>query len=265
METIIAPTLDKAITPLRPFLLPITRNLPAPLNSFLITLLGSPCHSALFRDLRFADTPEHACFSLLVSKTLGLAIIGVSSVVKIPQILKLLNSRSSDGISFLSYALETASFVISLAYNARSGFPFSTYGETALIAVQDVVVSVLVLHFAGKDAAAGVFVAGLAAVVYTLLSGESLVDMQTLSYLQAGAGVLSVASKAPQIWAVWQQGGTGQLSAFAVCMDCCRCGHAANRTFRSSTTSLAPCLASSLPCKKSTTTSFSMASLQVSS
>jgi len=34
--------------------------------------------------------------------------------------------------------------------------------------------------------------------------------------LQAGAGVLSVASKLPQILTVYRQGGTGQLSAFAV-------------------------------------------------
>jgi len=40
--------------------------------------------------------------------------------------------------------------------------------------------------------------------------------MDTLKYLQAGAGVLGVASKLPQILAVYQQGGTGQLSAFAV-------------------------------------------------
>jgi mannose-P-dolichol utilization defect protein 1 len=219
METIIGPTLDKAISPLRPYLLPITRNLPAPINSFLLTLLGAPCHSALLLDLQLAPATDtdHACFSLAVSKTLGLAIIAVSSVVKIPQILKLLDSQSSEGVSFLSYALETASFVISMAYNARSGFPFSTYGETALIAVQDMVVSVLVLHFAGKDAAAGVFVAGLAAALYALFSGENLVDMETLTFLQAAAGGLSVASKLPQILTVWRQGGTGQLSAFAVC------------------------------------------------
>jgi len=34
--------------------------------------------------------------------------------------------------------------------------------------------------------------------------------------LQAGAGVLGAASKGPQIWEVWRNGGTGQLSAFAV-------------------------------------------------
>jgi mannose-P-dolichol utilization defect protein 1 len=40
-----------------------------------------------------------------------------------------------------------------------------------------------------------------------------------MGLLQAGAGALGVASKLPQIITVWQQGGTGQLSAFAVSLQ----------------------------------------------
>lgn len=108
--------------------------------------------------------------------------------------------------------------LITLSYNARQNFPFSTYGESAFIAVQDVVVGVLVLAFAGRQAAAAAFVATVAASIYALLVDQSLVDAQTMAYLQAGAGVLGVASKAPQVWTVWREGGTGQLSAFAVCL-----------------------------------------------
>jgi len=79
------------------------------------------------------------------------------------------------------------------------------------------VVGVLVLVFAGQPAAAGAFLAAVAGVVYALLfSGENLVDREIMGYLQVGAGALGVASKVPQIWTVWKEGGTGQLSAFAV-------------------------------------------------
>ncbi|EHK96101.1 putative Mannose-P-dolichol utilization defect 1 protein [Glarea lozoyensis 74030] len=67
----------------------------------------------------------------------------------------------------------------------------------------------------GKATGGAVFVAGLAAAAYALFS-PNVVDMPTLGYFQAGAGVLGVASKLPQILAVWREGGTGQLSAFAV-------------------------------------------------
>jgi mannose-P-dolichol utilization defect protein 1 len=80
---------------------------------------------------------------------------------------------------------------------------------------QNVVIAVLVLHFSGKQSAAALFVAGLATSAIALFS-NNLIDMKLLSYLQAGAGVLGVASKLPQILAIWQEGGTGQLSAFAV-------------------------------------------------
>ncbi|KAK0980157.1 hypothetical protein LTS01_012093 [Friedmanniomyces endolithicus] len=100
-------------------------------------------------------------------------------------------------------------------YNVRNGFPFSTYGEVALIAIQNVAISVLVLQYTGKGAAAAVFVAGLAAAGYAMYS-DSITSISMLQYLQAGAGLLGVASKVPQIATIFQQGGTGQLSAFAV-------------------------------------------------
>lgn len=197
---------------LRSTLQPITHNLPPQLRSALVSLLGPTCYKILILDI---DPTPSPCLNLAISKSLGLAIIAASAVVKIPQILKLISSGSAAGVSFLSYALETASFAASLAYNVRHQNPFSTYGETALIAVQNVVISVLVLRYQGQGAAAAVFVAAVAAAGYALLD-ENVVGTRALGYTQVGAGLLGVAAKAPQIWTVWKQGGTGQLSAFAV-------------------------------------------------
>ena len=197
---------------LRSALQPITSNLPAPVHDLGVSILGDTCYKALLLDI---DVENTECIKLAISKGLGIGIIAASSIVKIPQILKLINSKSAEGISFLSYLLETSAYLISLAYNVRQGFPFSTYGETSLILVQNVVIAILVLNYSGKQTAAAVFVAGLAASAVTLF-GEGILDMKTLSYLQAGAGLLGIASKVPQIAAVWSEGGTGQLSAFAV-------------------------------------------------
>ena len=71
------------------------------------------------------------------------------------------------------------------------------------------------LKYSGQSAGAGAWVAGLAAAGAALFR-EDVVNVKQLSWLQAGAGVLGVASKAPQIYTVWREGGTGQLSAFAV-------------------------------------------------
>jgi mannose-P-dolichol utilization defect protein 1 len=197
---------------LRSVLQPITHNLPTPITNAATQLLGDSCYRSLVHNVNISDS---VCLKLAISKALGIAIIGASSIVKIPQLLKLLNSQSAEGISFLSYLLETASYLVTLVYNVRNKFPFSTYGETALIAVQNVAIAVLVLQYTGKGPAAAVFVAGLAAAGYALYN-ESIVDMGMLQYIQAGAGLLGVASKIPQIAANFKQGGTGQLSAFAV-------------------------------------------------
>ncbi|KAH6664567.1 hypothetical protein B0J14DRAFT_661164 [Halenospora varia] len=197
---------------LRAVVQPITQNLPAPIKDLGVSIVGETCYKTLLLDVDLTNTE---CIKLAISKGLGIGIIAASSIVKVPQILKLLSSKSASGISFLSYLLETSAYLISLAYNYRQGFPFSTYGETSLILVQNVVIAVLVLNYSGKTSAAALFVAGLASGAVTLFS-KDILDMQTLGYLQAGAGVLGVASKLPQILAVWQEGGTGQLSAFAV-------------------------------------------------
>ncbi|KAL2125219.1 hypothetical protein VTJ04DRAFT_1584 [Mycothermus thermophilus] len=197
---------------LRSAITPITHNLPAPIRDLGEAIIGDACYKALLLDVDLENT---ACLKLAVSKALGIGIVAASSVVKVPQILKLVRSRSASGVSFLAYLLETSGYLISLAYNFRNGFPFSTYGETALVLGQNAVITVLVLNYSGRAAAAALFVAALAASVATLFS-ENLLGMEQLQVLQAGAGALSVASKLPQIVAIWQEGGTGQLSAFAV-------------------------------------------------
>jgi mannose-P-dolichol utilization defect protein 1 len=197
---------------LRTVIQPITHNLPAPIRDLGESIVGETCYKALLLDVDLENTE---CLKFAISKGLGIGIIAASSIVKVPQILKLTQSKSADGVSFLSYLLETSAYLITLAYNFRNSFPFSTYGETALILGQNVIISVLVLNYSGRATAAAVLVAALAGSAATLF-GDSVFDMQTMSYLQAGAGVLGVASKLPQIFAIWQQGGTGQLSAFAV-------------------------------------------------
>lgn len=207
MEAILEPI----VAPLRPYVQPLTSNLPQPLFNIAESLLGKQCTNTLLNELR----PEDECVKLGISKALGIAIIAASSIVKVPQILKLRSSQSASGVSFLGYVLETIAYLIGLAYNFRAGNAISTYGETALIMAQNIVICVLVLRYSGREAAAAVFVAALAVAGGSLFA-PGLVDGRVLARLQAGAGVLSVGSKLPQIIAVARNGGTGQLSAFAV-------------------------------------------------
>ncbi|KAL8989892.1 MAG: hypothetical protein Q9169_008255 [Polycauliona sp. 2 TL-2023] len=198
---------------LRSYLQPLTHNLPTPLAHLLSTLLTPTCYNQLI--LRLDLSPSSPCLSLAISKLLGLGIITLSSVVKIPQIINLLNAKSGKGISLLSYLLETASYLVTLVYGIRMGFPFTAFGETALISIQNLIICVLVFVFSGRTVAASVFVGAVGVGVWALLD-KGVVGMEMLGWMQAGAGAVGVASKGPQIWANWERGGTGVLSAFTV-------------------------------------------------
>jgi mannose-P-dolichol utilization defect protein 1 len=191
---------------------PITHHLPPQVRDFGISLLGVSCYRELVLNV---DLSNPDCVKLAVSKALGSGIVAVSAIVKLPQLYNLLQSQSASGVSFLSYLLETGAYLVTLAYNIRMGNPFSTFGENAFIAAQNVAITSLVLHYSKQTAGAVVFVAGLAASLYAMFNKE-LVDMNMMGMLQAGAGVMGVASKLPQIFTIWKEGGTGQLSSFAV-------------------------------------------------
>ncbi|KAF3909298.1 hypothetical protein ABW20_dc0108110 [Dactylellina cionopaga] len=197
---------------IRPLLQPITTALPTPIRNLGISIIGDHCYASLIENIDITDT---ACIKLGISKGLGIGIIAASSIVKVPQILKIINSKSAAGLSLLSTLLETDAYAIAIAYNFRNGFPFSTFGETALIVVQNLVIAVLILHFTNRGAYAGVLVATFAAAAYALFSPAVISD-KTMTMLQASTIPIGLASKIPQIYTVWQQGGTGQLSAFAV-------------------------------------------------
>jgi mannose-P-dolichol utilization defect protein 1 len=176
-------------------------------------VLGSEhCYKTIVEDLNVTDVE---CLKLVLSKGLGFGIVAGGSIVKVPQILKLISSGSGEGVSVLSYFLETAAFVITLAYNFRQGFPFSTYGETLFIVVQNVIILLLVLSFKKK------FLTGLGVVLglvgaYQALVGDSAVPFSKIQFLQSLTIPIALGSKLPQIFAIHKNKSTGQLSAFAV-------------------------------------------------
>jgi mannose-P-dolichol utilization defect 1 len=175
-------------------------------------MIGKHCYAVLVENL---DVLDPDCLKLGISKFLGLGIVVAGSVVKLPQLLKLVNARSGAGLSVVGYILETIAYIITLAYNVRLRFPFSTYGETAFIAVQNLAILALILHYARKDVYALGAIGIASAVSYALFSPK-LVSYHDLQLLQGLSIPLSLTSKLPQIYTNYRNHSTGQLSAFTV-------------------------------------------------
>ncbi len=60
---------------------------------------------------------------------LGYGILAASSVIKVPQILALLKSKSAEGLAGLSFELENICFTIHASYGLLMGLPINSYGK----------------------------------------------------------------------------------------------------------------------------------------
>ncbi|OCF33834.1 mannose-P-dolichol utilization defect 1 [Kwoniella heveanensis CBS 569] len=215
----------------------ITHNIPSVLRQPAEALIGEQCYDILVYNF---DVTNVECLKYALSKGLGLGIVLGGSIVKIPQILKIVSSQSARGLSLSAYILETTSYAINLAYASRNRFPFSTYGENFFLTIQNVIITLLILFFSGSRAltsgsglggplsgkkaggagsgSLGKVVSGLAvtAVTGVVLWSENLCPPSMLALLQAATLPLSLISKAPQIISNHRHRSTGNLSAFAV-------------------------------------------------
>eukprot|EP01114_Cavostelium_apophysatum_P001776 TRINITY_DN1154_c0_g1_i2.p1 TRINITY_DN1154_c0_g1~~TRINITY_DN1154_c0_g1_i2.p1 ORF type:complete len:197 (+),score=22.82 TRINITY_DN1154_c0_g1_i2:60-650(+) len=136
--------------------------------------------------------------ALLISKALGFGIIAGATLLKVPQIKKIMSSKSVQGLSFSMYILELIGYIIMLAYSYNNGFSFSTYGEYYAIALQNLIIIYLLYSYTNQLGVFFTMAAGLAVFVYALFSGLITLEQQT--FLQAMTIPIFTLSKIPQIW-----------------------------------------------------------------
>ncbi|PPQ93177.1 hypothetical protein CVT25_002837 [Psilocybe cyanescens] len=203
----------------------ITQNLPWFIKDLGISIIGKECYTSLVENLHVGDVK---CLKYSLSKGLGIGIVVGGSVMKVPQVLLIVNARSARGLSLPAYVLETLSYAITLAYSFRHQFPFSTYGENLFLTLQNTLITLLIIHYAParsltrsrskpqKLAFASLATLGALLTLYTL-------PTPTLSLLQLTTLPLSLFSKLPQIRQNYRAQSTGQLSAVAVLAQIAGC------------------------------------------
>ncbi|KAH6874477.1 hypothetical protein BKA70DRAFT_1208710 [Coprinopsis sp. MPI-PUGE-AT-0042] len=197
----------------------ITKNLPWFIKDLGVGIIGKECYGTLVEELNVTDVP---CLKYALSKGLGVGIVVGGSIMKVPQILLIVNARSARGLSLPSYVLETLAYGITLAYSMRNHFPFSTYGENLFLSFQNVLITFLIIFYAppalspsASNSKQAKFILATLATGITSYSLSSL-PLQTLTILQLATLPLSLLSKLPQIMQNHSSKSTGQLSAFAV-------------------------------------------------
>ncbi|ESK86578.1 hypothetical protein Moror_9761 [Moniliophthora roreri MCA 2997] len=202
----------------------ITRNLPWFIRDLGVSIVGQKCYTSLIENLDLGDIE---CIKYSISKGLGIGIVVGGSIMKVPQLLLIVNARSARGLSLTSYLLETLAYGITLAYSYRNEFPFSTYGENFFLTVQNVIITLLMILYAptrlrqSSNKARNLLITalGMAGSGFALYT----VPKDTLQLLQLSTLPLSLFSKLPQIRQNHRSKSTGQLSAFAVISQIAGC------------------------------------------
>lgn len=198
----------------------ITRNLPWFIRDLGIAVVGEECYSSLIENL---DLKDVVCIKYSISKGLGIGIVVGGSVMKVPQVLLILNAQSARGLSLTGYILETLSYAITLAYSYRNDFPFSTYGENLFLTMQNVLITFLIIAYSqrpgNKSGKLITAVAGLGSSFFALTA----ISKKTLAYLQVATLPLSLFSKLPQISQNYRAKSTGQLSVVAIVAQIAGC------------------------------------------
>lgn len=151
------------------------------------------------------------CLKLALSKCLGYGIIVGSTLVKVPQILKIVQAQSAEGISVTSVLLELVGITASTAYSYAMRYPFSAWGEGLFLVLETALIAALVLRFRGHQGRALGFTVAYAAVLAMLASDS--VPVSTLWGAQLLSLPVILSGKLMQVWSNYKQGHTGQLSA----------------------------------------------------
>ena len=81
-------------------------------------------------------------------QALGYAIVAGASLLKVPQILGILNSGSAAGLNMASFELENIGYSIHTAYGFVLGLPFSAFGEAVIILLQNTFLLAIIYYYA---------------------------------------------------------------------------------------------------------------------
>ena len=201
----------------------VTHNLSLFVQKPAIGLIGQECYTTLVYNV---DSSSSHCVKYAISKALGLGIVVFGSIMKVPQILNIVNNRSARGISLSMYTLEVMAYTISLAYAVRSRLPFSTYGENLSLTLQNMIILLLVIAYTPSSKWGRVdpsthstkltVAVALMAIGSLALATPSVITHSTLTFLQALTIPISLASKVPQMLELYKDKSRGQLSSIVV-------------------------------------------------
>ncbi len=86
---------------------------------------------------------QSECIGFYLAKLIGYAILVGSVALKLPQILNIVLTKNAEGLSEIAFYIEVPMCITTVIYNIRKGNAFSSYGETFVILIQNIILVLL--------------------------------------------------------------------------------------------------------------------------
>lgn len=164
-----------------------------------------------FESVMQGQIPSPEILKPLISKLLGYGLLAGSCVVKVPQISNVVGSGSADGLSPLAFELETVVYIISAGYGYVKQLDFSAYGESAILALENLFLLALIYRYAKISMTRSAFVLGLlVGAAVAIFMGQF--DLATMTSLYELNNIIQLSARLPQIYKNFTEKNTGQLS-----------------------------------------------------
>lgn len=157
---------------------------------------------------------EAECLKAIVSKSLGYGIIAGSTIVKLPQVFKMVRAKSGAGITFAGVVMELLAVTFAASYALANNYPFSSWGESLFLMLETAAIAFLILFYELNVSAGIAFVVAYTSIVYALFCG--LTPLNVLWSFQACNLPLVICGKLIQALKTFQAGHTGQLSGITL-------------------------------------------------
>lgn len=177
------------------------------LEPLLSPIFPGKCFDSLVVNL---DVKDVACLKVVLSKCLGYGMIVGGSLVKLPQILKIVAAKSAMGLSLPSVFLDLTGVTATTAYNYDQNYPFSSYGEGFFLMFETALILLLSLHYSGRSLFSFLFGCLYLALCFAL--GAKMVPSGLLWWGQLLAAPVVITGRLWQALENYRAGNTGQQS-----------------------------------------------------
>jgi mannose-P-dolichol utilization defect protein 1 len=184
---------------------------------FLFASEADQCSTQIL-SMDIASFVSGSCFKMAVSKAIGMAIFGLSILVKAPTIANIVASKKAVGFSPTSLYLDVIMYSNAALYGFLNNQPITLYGDTATMLVSSLIIVVLYWKFNGLLNVNTVAPVAVCYAVYlTFVLG--CLQVEQLQVLQLMNTPVLVANKVSQIILNFKLMSNGSISLVTLVMQ----------------------------------------------